>query len=55
MYRRAQGVFYEASTLGNGLTGHDATAERLRDAFWVNTNTPGHRTPGGPPPMGVCP
>jgi cysteine-rich repeat protein len=44
----------EAGTIGNGLTGHDATAERLVEAFAVSAGSV-LRTPGTPPPPGLCP
>jgi hypothetical protein len=38
---------------GNGLTGHDETAENARASF-VSASTASARTPGGPPPPGLC-
>jgi cysteine-rich repeat protein len=48
-------VYAEASERligGNGATGHDETSENSQEAFAVATAT---RTPGGPPPPGLCP
>jgi cysteine-rich repeat protein len=49
-------VYAEASerlVRGNGVTGHDETSENAREAFAVSAPSSG-RTPGGPPPPGVC-
>lgn len=38
---------------GNGLTGHDETAENVNLSF-VSSTTVNQRTPGGPPPPSLC-
>jgi cysteine-rich repeat protein len=50
LHRCVYGEAVEARR-GNGMTGHDETSER-----WVATFAVGKtRTPGGPPPPGLCP
>jgi hypothetical protein len=44
----------EARTNGNGLSGHDETSEDSSRSF-VLTTSADMRTPGRPPPPGVCP
>jgi hypothetical protein len=45
--------FNETQASGNGLTGHDETSEDARASFALGTAAT-ERTPGGPPPPGVC-
>jgi hypothetical protein len=43
----------EIPTNGNGWTGHDETSEDGKKAFAIAI-APNERTPGGPPPAGLC-
>ena len=39
---------------GNGAGGHDETSEPLAKTWARNASAPGLRTPGAPPPTGLC-
>ncbi|HEX9297382.1 MAG TPA: DUF4215 domain-containing protein [Polyangiaceae bacterium] len=54
IHRCVHGESSEARTAGNGLTNHDETSEDARQSFVVSSVATG-RTPGGPPPSGLCP
>jgi len=43
----------ETVSFGNGISGHDETSEDARAAFVLGPLST-DRTPGGPPPPGVC-
>jgi cysteine-rich repeat protein len=45
---------HETSAHGNGIAGHDETSEDVAAAFAIGATTDA-RTPGGPPPSGLCP
>jgi hypothetical protein len=44
---------HETPVQGNGIVGHDETSEDGTAAFRL-AKTAAERTPGGPPPAGVC-
>jgi cysteine-rich repeat protein len=45
----------EVKAGGNGATCHDETSEAFSVTFARSTNAADQRTPGGPPPAGLCP
>ena len=53
VHRCGYGESNETTAQGNGITGHDETSEDLTAAFRLGANAT-ERTPGGPPPAGMC-
>jgi cysteine-rich repeat protein len=54
LHRCVYGEAHETAVQGNGIGGHDETSEDVTAAFALATTTSG-RTPGAPPPAGICP
>jgi len=53
LHRCASGESDEKRAGGNGSTGHDETSEDMSAAFVFGMSV-ADRTPGGPPPPGIC-
>jgi cysteine-rich repeat protein len=55
LHRCVYGEGQEVKTGGNGATCHDETSEAFSTTFARSANAADQRTPGGPPPSGLCP
>jgi cysteine-rich repeat protein len=55
LHRCVYGEGGETKTGGNATTCHDETSEVFSATFVRSANAPDQRTPGGPPPSGLCP
>jgi cysteine-rich repeat protein len=55
LHRCVYGEGQEIKAGGNGATCHDETSEAFSTTFARSTNAADQRTPGGPPPSGLCP
>jgi hypothetical protein len=53
IHRCVYGESRETAAQGNGIAGHDETSEDVAASFRLGTNA-AERTPGLPPPVGVC-